>query len=932
MPDDRGAATPPGQAGRRRGLLVSLVVIAGIALSVLVYQALAGQERRYAAEQFRREAQERVTAVQHEFSKSTEALIALEAFYAATREVGRDRFALFTKPLLAAYPFLLSVEWTPRVSAADRPEFERALGAYGGQAGPIMRVDNHGALVPTDELAEGEEYFPVLFTEPLESNRVALGYDHGSDPQRLRVMHRARDTGHMIASERISLFRVSADRRERRHHIILFLPIYRTGAPRQTVEQRRTNLEGFVTSVVLIDGLIQQAAMAQPWADGLQFHLYDTTDGSDPAPIYAPRRGRRSDGPMALSAVVSRAPGGVYHERRFELADKSYSAVVLPTHGYLAGKTTRWPEATLGVGFAAAALAGVFVHRVSSESARVAQLVVERTDELTDVNHALRRLAEEHRIAEEAANDRASELRARSKMILSVTQDLEAERAKLRSENEERRTAERRLEAVLDASDRVAIIATDLDGTVRVFNSGAQRLIGYTAEEVVGRESPMLWHDPVEVSHRGRDLSESLGRTVQGFDVLVARARHGAYDELEWQFVHRDGTRRTVLLNVTAVRLGGQLQGFLAAGVDVTERKREQERFESVVAASPTALMMVDHSGAIVLVNDQMERVFGYRRAELLGMNVDALVPQRFRGSHEAYRRGFFVNPEARAMGSGRDLYALRKDGSEFPVEIALNPIDTADGPAVLSAVVDITERKQAEDRLNRYAADLERSNAELDQFAYVASHDLKAPLRGLDSLAQWIVEDLGDSVPQATKEHLLKMHQRVERMEALLDDLLAYSRAGRVFGDAETINLTDLIGGITQMISPPDGMSVVAAGRLPILRAYRAPLELVLRNLIQNAVKHHDRDTGCVEISAEERDEWVELAVSDDGPGIESKYHDRVFGMFKTLRPRDQVEGSGMGLAVVRKTIESQGGKVWLESEGRGACFRFTWPKSAQV
>jgi PAS domain S-box-containing protein len=236
--------------------------------------------------------------------------------------------------------------------------------------------------------------------------------------------------------------------------------------------------------------------------------------------------------------------------------------------------------------------------------------------------------------------------------------------------------------------------------------------------------------------------------------------------------------------------------------------------------------------------------------------------------------------------------------------------------------------RMELEERVAERTAELERSNRELNQFAYVASHDLKAPLRAIDALARWISEDAAGVLPPRSAEHLIKMRSRVKRMEKLLDDLLAYSRAGRVNHPPEPIDLHLLVQDIAGVLSPPPGFAVIVEPPVPELRTPRVSLELVLRNLIGNAIKHHHRPYGEICVRAVVRGRMVEFSVQDDGPGINPKYHDQIFEMFQTLQSRDKVEGSGMGLAIVKKLVESYGGTIAVESEvGKGTTFRFTWP-----
>ncbi|MGD8452835.1 MAG: ATP-binding protein [Phycisphaerae bacterium] len=239
--------------------------------------------------------------------------------------------------------------------------------------------------------------------------------------------------------------------------------------------------------------------------------------------------------------------------------------------------------------------------------------------------------------------------------------------------------------------------------------------------------------------------------------------------------------------------------------------------------------------------------------------------------------------------------------------------------------------RAEAEQHLAVKATELARSNSELEQFAYIASHDLRAPLRAIDHLSQWIEEDIATLLTGETRENMQLLRGRVSRLEALLDDLLDYSRAGRVGTEVREMDTAMAVQDIVALLDPPVGFTVETFGILPTFRTAVGPLEQVLRNLIGNAIKHHDRTSGRVEVSVEEGDEFYEFTVADDGPGIPDRLRNKAFQMFQTLRPRDEVEGSGMGLAVVRKLVEWQGGTIRLDCgpDGRGAVFRFTWRKN---
>jgi len=234
------------------------------------------------------------------------------------------------------------------------------------------------------------------------------------------------------------------------------------------------------------------------------------------------------------------------------------------------------------------------------------------------------------------------------------------------------------------------------------------------------------------------------------------------------------------------------------------------------------------------------------------------------------------------------------------------------------------------EQRVRERTLELERKNEELDQFAYVASHDLKAPLRAISNLTTWIEEDAVDQLPEHVQGYIDKLRSRVARMDRLLDDLLQYSRADRIRGEIRAVDTRRLTEDVIEVVAAPDSFRFEVAPSLPTLWTAQAPLEMVLRNLIGNAVKHARKDGGHIRVRAEKEEDgnWRFL-VCDDGPGIAPEFQERVFQMFQTLRPRDEVEGSGMGLALVKKAVEARGGRVELVSAvGEGTTISFTWPE----
>ncbi len=262
-------------------------------------------------------------------------------------------------------------------------------------------------------------------------------------------------------------------------------------------------------------------------------------------------------------------------------------------------------------------------------------------------------------------------------------------------------------------------------------------------------------------------------------------------------------------------------------------------------------------------------------------------------------------------------------------------------GPArVIVSHEDITARRLAEEALRRRVEELdgmtrtlERRNAELDQFAYITSHDLKAPLRGIANLSRWIEEDLEGAIPPEVAGQFDLLRGRVNRMEAMIEGILQYSRIDRAEVAPEVVDVKALLTEVIDLLDPPPGIAITLDDDMPTLRAQRLRLQQVFQNLLSNAIKHHDRAIGHIHVAVRPQGKWYEFSVTDDGPGIAPRYHDKVWMIFQTLQVRDKVENTGVGLALVRKIVEGQGGTVGVTSdEGRGATFRFTWPRGPRA
>ncbi len=360
-----------------------------------------------------------------------------------------------------------------------------------------------------------------------------------------------------------------------------------------------------------------------------------------------------------------------------------------------------------------------------------------------------------------------------------------------------------------------------------------------------------------------------------------------------------------------------------------------EERLRLVVEAAPSGMIMVDELGRVVLVNSQVERMFGYSREELLGESVDLLVPSSVRAEHPCHRASFFAAPKARAMGVGRDLYGQRKDGSRLPVEIGLNPLMTDGERFVLASIVDITERKHSEALLQEKLLELQRSNEDLQQFAYVCSHDLQEPLRVISNYSQLLARRYSDKLDQDANEFIEFTVDATRRMQELINDLLLYSRVdtkGKEFVPTDCSEIV-AIALANLRVSISESTAVVNCVELPVISADKSQLLQVFQNLIGNAIKFRSSENPSITVSAHDAGKNWLFEVEDNGLGFDMKYGERIFVIFQRLHTKEMYPGSGIGLAVCKKIIERHGGSIWAESEpGKGAKFSFTMPKLAEA
>jgi PAS domain S-box-containing protein len=359
-------------------------------------------------------------------------------------------------------------------------------------------------------------------------------------------------------------------------------------------------------------------------------------------------------------------------------------------------------------------------------------------------------------------------------------------------------------------------------------------------------------------------------------------------------------------------------------GVESVEKGSEY--LKNIMASIIDILIIVNPDLTIRSINAVGLEELGYTLEELDESNLSILFNNESVFSEDEYQQII-------AQGSVKNLEKnIRlKNGEIRPTLFSVSVMNDKEGnvSAFICTARDITDQKIAEKKLKEHTVELEKINKELDQFAYIASHDLKAPLRAIANLSEWIEEDLGSDLPEGVKEHTKLLRSRVGRMQSLIDGILSYSRVSRTEVKYETIDTDKLIEEVLNIIAVPASFEIVKEAVFPLINADRVRMEQVFTNLISNVVKYHDKESGKITLGHKKLENVHEFSVADDGPGIPPEYHEKIFVIFQTLEARDKIESTGVGLSIVKKIIEENGGTIKVESvPGEGTKFIFTWPE----
>jgi len=507
--------------------------------------------------------------------------------------------------------------------------------------------------------------------------------------------------------------------------------------------------------------------------------------------------------------------------------------------------------------------------------------------------------------------------REKEDYIIAVARDI-TERKKTEDALKE---SELKFRTIFENAGGAIFIADAQTGQLLECNSLAEELIGRTRSEILRMHQSQV--HPKGEAEKYKEKFHSHVKQRHTFDY-------------EGEVQHKDGRKIPVLISAEKMIIAEKdvLAGLF---VDITERKRmekavreSEEKHKTLYESSRDAIMLLTPEQGFFNGNSATVKMFGCKDEEEFASKTPAAL------SPEYQPDGMLSSVKAQqmmatAMEKGSHFFEWKHkkvDGTEFFATVLLTRMKLQ-GKKVLQATVrDITERKWAEQRQDELLDEVESINQELKDFAYIVSHDLKAPLRGIKTLADWLVADYADKLDDNGREQMNLLLSRTQRMHNLIDGVLQYSRVGRAKEKKGRVNLNDLVSEVIDTVAPPENIEVIVENQMPVIECEETRITQVFQNLLGNGVKYMDKPQGRIRIGCVEENGFWNFSVADNGPGIEERHFERIFRIFQTLSPRDEFESTGVGLTVVKKIVELYGGKIWVESKlGEGSTFFFTLP-----
>jgi PAS domain S-box-containing protein len=838
--------------------------------------------------EFNQHSAELKIALEKSISTHINVLRSLNSFYSASTAVEREEFRTFVAHPLADLQGIQALEWSPVVLSSERDAFEKSLKREGYLNFEITERDNDQVV----RAKSRPEYVPVSFVEPYQGNEKALGYDLYSNDIRREAINRARDTGEIAITARITLIQEHGDQ----YGILAFMPIYRNGLPHQTPEERRSNILGYVVEAFQVKDIVT-VALEQLNREHLSYRLIDETAPAAEQLVF-------SSDPKGANPVTLQEKGlfgkdfSLVSRSVILLGGRSWRFEVFPTLDYFAYHRSDNIWLILLAGLILGSMVSVFVMVSSGRGRLLLRLVEERTAALVESENRLQCALDDSNKSKEA------------------------------------------LENVLFAATDVSIIATDADGLITMFNCGAEFMLGYSADEMIAKQTPVIIHLAEEIELRGQELTQKLNYPVSGFETFVLKARQLGQETREWTYVRKDGSQLRVILVVTPIRdEQGEVSGYLGIAQDITEQYLAQNALEKseiklrrLYELSPLGIAMTDMSGQFIEFNEAFRRICGYSYDELKAIDYWKLTPKKYESMEQQQLQSL---RQIGRYGPYEKEYQ-RKDGTIIPLR--LNGVlvkGTDNNDYIWSIVEDISASKEVEEALRQAKSAADNANRAKGEFLANMSHEIRTPMNAIIGLSHLA---LNKEVSPEIRDYLEKINSSSNNLLSILNDILDFSKleAGRLTIDHSPFDLDEILDNIHNLFADSakkkrlDFKMDIAPNVPRSLVGDTLRLQQVLINLLGNAIKFTEHGQVTLKITAQHiAPSQVRLlfCVTDTGIGMSD------YDLEKLFQPFSQVDGSitrrfggtGLGLVISHNLLQMMGSEFSVESApGKGSSFSF--------
>lgn len=869
----------PSTVWRPRRLTVGLPLAGMMIVAIFLLGLTRDWEKSRRKSAFEDRARRVTQSLAKSFDDYLGVLHSLNRFYAASIDVDRAEFRTFVSSCFPRYPGIHALSWNSRVRSQERGVFEAQARAEGLDGYQITELASERRVTRADARPE---YVAVRYIEPEDLNRSAVGFDVASDPIRLSALSLARDSDRPVATGCVRLIQGP----RRRDGILVFSPVYRHGLPHGTVDERRQNLMGFVTAIFSLDEVVA-AVLVNVDSHGLDVSIVDELARGSTEPLYPQRSQAVTRAKRASDDPRDRSMASVWSEP-YTMAGRSWRFNVSPDGPSQAADLDWTSWSVLAFSLTCSAMLGGFLLTVTGRSIVTERLVTERTAELTQRNAEL-----------------ATEIMVRELAESAL------------------RLHEQELADFFDNAS-VGLHIVGPEGTILRANKAELAMLGYSAPEYVGHHISEFHVNPATI----REILARLGRGETLRD-MPAELRA------------KDGETKYVLIDSSVRWEQGRFAHTRCFTRDVTARRLAEEArhriqvlFDEMFERSPIGLAIASTTGQVVRANDVLCEMLGYSREELLLRTFQEITHPADLPRDQEHLERMLAGLDTAYQTEKRYLHA---NGEVVWVllNVTYTPGRGGTSAYFFSQIQDVTARKRMEEELQEQAGQLARSNADLEQFAYVASHDLREPLRMVSSFCT-LLQDRYRGKLDASGEKII--HFAVDgalRMQRLIDDLLEFSRVGRADGDHQRVDLNEVARqAVANLQASIDAnQAQIHLGELPVVRGNPMRCCQLLQNLLANAIKFRRAEPPCVRVSCRQDDAGWQFRVEDNGIGIEPEYADKVFVVFQRLHGANEYPGTGIGLAIVKKIVEQHGGRIWIESAPiQGCVICFTLPKTEDV